>query len=150
MVLCSPESGMSGRLLEVTFSLLSETLIGAGICALTESRLTAWRWQISKTSPSWELLRVCEGLSGNSIVSVSKIQRVYPAFSAVKRQKRHSPCSMHLRHGSRNLLVSVRRTAGAQSLPLSEQNGVKRRAHTAYPEPREVSKVGAKALCEEK
>ena len=56
---------------------------------------------------------------------------------------------MHLRHGSRNVLVSVRRTAGAQSLPLSEQNGVKRRAHTAYPELREVSKVGAKALCEE-
>ena len=63
---------MSGRLLEVTFSLLSETLIGAGICAPAESRLTAWRWQISKTGPSWELLRVCEGLSVNSIVTVQR------------------------------------------------------------------------------
>lgn len=77
---------MAGRLLEVTSSLLSETLIGAGICAPTESRLSAWRWQISKKSPSWELLRVCEGLSVNSIVSVQN-----PALSAAKRQKRHRP-----------------------------------------------------------
>ena len=77
---------MAGRLLEVTSSLLSETLIGAGICAPTESRLSARRWQISKKSLSWELLRVCEGLSVNSIVSVQN-----PALSAAKRQKRHRP-----------------------------------------------------------
>ena len=58
-------------------------------------------------------------------------------------------CSMHSRHGFTNVLVSVKRTAGSQSLPLSEQNGVKRRAYIAYPQPREVSEVAAKGLREE-
>lgn len=57
---------------------------------------------------------------------------------------------MHSRQGSRNVLVSVKRTAGGQSLPLSEQNGVKKRAYTAYLEPGEkVSEVGAKGLRKE-
>ena len=56
---------------------------------------------------------------------------------------------MHSRHGFTNVLVSVKRTAGSQSLPLSEQNGVKRRTYIAYPQPREVSEVAAKGLREE-